>query len=666
MLDLAIRGTLILVFAFAAAGLMRRASAAARHLLWASTLAGLLVLPAMVRLGPALPVPVPILASVGSPAPALAPVAQPAPEATPVVAPDAFVVRSRARLHVHARARTRTNNAAPSATASRLPGAEVATDDIASDGVPTDDAVIETASGAPTAAPVAHPGAYARSAVRIVAATISGTLAGTWQSAWRTRWTIWMAGVLLVLGRLLIGIARVRAIVSDATPVTNAEWLALLETVAFRLGVRRRVMLRAGAAGAVPVTCGIVSPVIILPEEAEDWDDERRELVLTHELAHVRRLDVLTHIVGQCAVALFWFHPLAWIAAARMRLERERACDDLVIVAGVRPSRYAGDLLDLVQTLTGATAPAAAALAMARRTEIEGRLLSILDAAVRRGPLSPRRVAGALAIVGMGVVTIAAVHPVAVPHEDPALVEPTIVVLPAVSARTEARSMAAVVPVVRTAGGGYANYAALADIAAAAATISSDAVKRQVLFEIGQRYGASDTLRHAFFAAINTIASSTERRRVLLALVGTGQRDKQTMIEIVRSAASIASDHDKAVVLRTVAGLDPLTDPALRHEFFAAVATLASSAERTHVLLAVLGEARARGHANPADNAIIARLALSAATALPSSADKVRVLRAVVHGGWLSDATVAKDFNICLSTLGSQVDYHYVVSGGGD
>src|SRR5581483_4952168 len=428
-----------------------------------------------------------------------------------------------------------------------------------------------------------------------------------------------------------------------------------------RLGVYRRVMLRQGGAGAVPVTCGIISPVIILPEEAEYWDDERRELVLTHELAHVRRLDVLTHIIGQLAVAAFWFHPLAWIAAARMRLERERACDDLVIVAGVRPSRYAGDLLDLVQTLTGTTAPAAAALAMARRTEIEGRLLSILDAAVRRGPLSPRRIASALAMVGMGVVTIAAVRPVApspVRHEPVAQAE--IAVLPSVA-------VSGVLPVVAVrAGGGYANYAALADIAAAAATIASDASKRQVLFEIGQRYGASDTLRHAFFATTNTIASSTERKRVLLALVGTGQRDKQTMIEVVHSAAQIASDHDKAAVLRTVAGLDPLTDAALRHEFFAAVGTLASSAERTHVLLAVLGEARARGTAHSADNAIIARLALSAATSLPSTSDKVRVLRAVVHGGWLSDATVAKDFNICLSTLGAQVDYHYVVSGGGD
>jgi beta-lactamase regulating signal transducer with metallopeptidase domain len=622
MLDLVIRGTLILVFAFAAAGVMRRASAAARHLLWASALAGLLVLPAVVRLGPAVQVPVPVLASTTTiaPDPEPAALAEPAPAAEPEVTVVRTRTHTRVRSHEHVH-RTTTPVAAPVYAAPSATAYIVAPDRV-------------------------------ERAVRV----------GIGQRVWDARWAIWAAGVLLVLGRLLLGMARVRAIVREAVPVTDPEWLALLTRVARPLGVYRRVTLRVGPAGAVPVTCGILAPVIILPEDAEDWDDERRALVLTHELAHVRRLDVLTHIIGQCAVALFWFHPLAWLAAARMRLERERACDDLVLGSGARPSRYAGDLLDLVQTLNGPTAPAAAALAMARRTEIEGRLLSILDVAVRRGPLGTRRIAGALTVAACGVITIAAVRPVGTPAPDR-----TVVVLPAVSALAVAPQATTARPVVRAVGGGWTNnYVALADIAEAAATIASDAAKRQVLFEIGQRYGASDTLRHAFFGAINTMASSTERRRVLLALVGRGDRDEQTLIEVVRSAGKMASDHDKGGVLRTVAGLDQLTDPALRHEFFAAVATMASSSERTRVLLAVLGEARARGRANPAQNAMIARLALNAATALPSSSDKVRVLRAVVHGGWLSDAAVSHDFNICLTTLGGGVDYHYVVSGGGD
>ncbi|HTA73933.1 MAG TPA: M56 family metallopeptidase [Gemmatimonadaceae bacterium] len=634
MLDLVIRGTLILVFAFAAAGVMRRASAAARHLLWASALAGLLVLPAVVRLGPAVHVPVPMLVSAATPAPDPEPAALAEP--TPAAEPEFTVVRTRThtRVRSHEHMHHATTPVATPAYAAPSATAYVVADEMA-----------------PEAARIPE--------------TVRHRV-GIWQRAWDARWAIWAAGVLLVLGRLLLGMARVRAIVREAVPVTDPEWLSLLSRVAHPLGVYRRVTLRVGPEGAVPVTCGILAPVIILPEDAEDWDDERRALVLTHELAHVRRLDVLTHIIGQCAVALFWFHPLAWLAAARMRLERERACDDLVLGSGARPSRYAGDLLDLVQTLNGPTAPAAAALAMARRTEIEGRLLSILDAAVRRGPLGARRIAGALVVAAFGIVTIAAVRPVATPPAD-AAPDRTVVALPAVSALADAPQATTARPVVRVAGGGWTNnYVALADIAEAAATIASDAAKRQVLFEIGQRYGVSDTLRHAFFGAINTMASSTERRRVLLALVGRGDRDEQTLIEVVRSAGKMASDHDKGGVLRTVAGLDQLTDPALRHEFFAAVATMASSSERTRVLLAVLGEARARGRASPTQNAMIARLALNAATELPSSSDKVRVLRAVVHGGWLSDAAVSHDFNICLTTLGGGVDYHYVVSGGGD
>src|SRR5215472_5116432 len=103
MLDLAIRGTLILMFAFAAAGLMRRASAAARHLLWASTLAGLLVLPAAVRLGPAVQVPVPMLAAPAAPvaAPVLAPASAPVFPPTEAGPTSALAPRARVRSRTH-------------------------------------------------------------------------------------------------------------------------------------------------------------------------------------------------------------------------------------------------------------------------------------------------------------------------------------------------------------------------------------------------------------------------------------------------------------------------------------------------------------------------------------------------------------------------------------
>src|SRR5260370_6837174 len=90
---------------------------------------------------------------------------------------------------------------------------------------------------------------------------------------------------------------------------------------------------------------GCWQPTVFLPAAARDWTTERRDVVLTHELAHLAGRDPLRHALARVAVALYWFHPLAWIAAARASAAREAACDEAVIATGVRPSTYARILL---------------------------------------------------------------------------------------------------------------------------------------------------------------------------------------------------------------------------------------------------------------------------------------------------------------------------------
>ena len=134
-----------------------------------------------------------------------------------------------------------------------------------------------------------------------------------------------------------------------------------------------------------------------MPADADTWPAIALRVVLLHELAHVKRRDCLTHLVAQIACAAYWFNPLAWMAARRLRTERERACDDLVLASGTRGSDYADQLLDIARVMRAGRFPAVlagASLAMAQRSQLEGRLMAILDPSVPRRGLTRARAAG--------------------------------------------------------------------------------------------------------------------------------------------------------------------------------------------------------------------------------------------------------------------------------
>ena len=86
-------------------------------------------------------------------------------------------------------------------------------------------------------------------------------------------------------------------------------------------------------AAPMPLAWGILRPVIVLPAAAPSWPAARLRAVLLHESMHHRRRDLLTQAIAQAACCLYWCHPLAWLALARQRVERERACDDAVLAA---------------------------------------------------------------------------------------------------------------------------------------------------------------------------------------------------------------------------------------------------------------------------------------------------------------------------------------------
>src|SRR5688572_27565594 len=145
------------------------------------------------------------------------------------------------------------------------------------------------------------------------------------------------------------------------------------------------IVRRARRAGDVLLTDEVEQPStlgrwILMPHTAASWTPERLRAVMLHEQAHVARHDTLIALIGDAACAVYWFHPLAWLVARRARLERERACDDRVLAAGVAPADYATAMLDVARTMRSD----AAVMAMAERSQLEQRIRAILDPALRR------------------------------------------------------------------------------------------------------------------------------------------------------------------------------------------------------------------------------------------------------------------------------------------
>jgi TonB family protein len=185
----------------------------------------------------------------------------------------------------------------------------------------------------------------------------------------------WLGGSLVVLGQMLfayLGMARQRA---SAPSFLDIHALGEMP---------QGVLALESARGSMPMTFGVLRPVVFMPADAVEWSDDRRRLVLRHELAHVERGDSATHLMARGALSLLWWHPLAWKAWREFLKERESAADDLVLCAGARASDYASLLLEIARSMQSQNAVAWAGVAMARRSQLEGRLLAILDARVSR------------------------------------------------------------------------------------------------------------------------------------------------------------------------------------------------------------------------------------------------------------------------------------------
>ena len=221
---------------------------------------------------------------------------------------------------------------------------------------------------------------------------------------------LWMAGVVVLLLRIGVGIAATRRIGRRAKRPHDGEWARLAAELARRIGLTRPVRVLSSGPTAVPMTWGWARPVVLVPAVGDTWSAARKRVVLLHELNHVKRHDCASQLVAHIACAVYWFNPLVWLAARALRVERERACDEAVVRDGTQASSYADHLLEIARGQEGTRWSSLAAVAMARRSQLEGRLLAILEAGQRKRP-SGRTVLAVGTVMAGVILMLTAVTP---------------------------------------------------------------------------------------------------------------------------------------------------------------------------------------------------------------------------------------------------------------
>ncbi|MBI1849639.1 MAG: hypothetical protein HYR85_04790 [Planctomycetes bacterium] len=340
LVDSAWKGAVLLALASVTTLALRRASAATRHLVWTAAIGGVLLLPLLSATLPLWRVLPPSLGNAAS-----------------SVEPD----------------RSRTG----------VPAAhhDASTHEIAGNSAKRFDGIDRAAA--------VHPaGARAESATPNVLLVDP--------RAWLL--IAWALGAFAVIAWVLAGWARMCWLVEHSRRVTDGGCHAVFDEIRRELGISSRVRLIEGPCGAMPMAFGGRTATVLLPHDAESWPTDRLRTVILHELAHVRRRDGVTLLLARAASAIFWFHPLVWIATRRLCVERERAADDQVLRSGSEPTDYAEHLLTVASGARWHALSTAAGIAMARSTKIEARLQAILDAT--RSRREPSRGVAALAFVG--------------------------------------------------------------------------------------------------------------------------------------------------------------------------------------------------------------------------------------------------------------------------
>ena len=225
---------------------------------------------------------------------------------------------------------------------------------------------------------------------------------------------VWAAGYVVCLWPLCYRLILMGVFQGRCNVLADDSVCELVEDVCRQLNIRKRIKVISNddeTGRYAPMVWGMRAAVLFLPKGSENWDERQMRSVLLHELAHIKRHDWLSQLFGSMVCAAYWFNPLGWYGLRRLRVEREQACDDLVINSGIGHADYAEHLVGIARRLVRSQPVNSAALAMARTSQIESRIKAILDNRKNRRAVTRMMLVGFTILVAVVSIMLAAVEP---------------------------------------------------------------------------------------------------------------------------------------------------------------------------------------------------------------------------------------------------------------
>ena len=239
-------------------------------------------------------------------------------------------------------------------------------------------------------------------------------LSSAWAMGLFATWAVISVGLLIRLGFSLWHVYRLRRECReiDGTWLSSSAEAALAE-VSQQFPRMRRVKLLVSENVRVPTALGFFRAAVVLPAWAlRDLSADELKMIVLHELAHLHRWDDWTNLAQKFVKALFFFHPAVWWIDSRLALEREIACDDMVLEQTANARTYAASLVSVAEKVVAEKMRMGRALALAQNAlgrvrEVSQRVAQILDT---KRPRTTRGWRPALAMIGtLAVITVSAV-----------------------------------------------------------------------------------------------------------------------------------------------------------------------------------------------------------------------------------------------------------------